>query len=110
MSQVIQSGEPLFSRLGGDPDLGELVSQFVEEMPRRTATMVEYFRAGDLDGLRRTAHQLKGAAGSYGFDPLSPAAARLENAIRTGDAIDQVQAALEELVDLCGRARPGAPE
>ncbi len=107
MSQAANTEALLYSRLGGDPDLGELVVMFVEEMPCRTATLSECFDGGDLEGLRRLAHQLKGAAGSYGFDLLTLFAARLESAVRDEEPIAQVQAALEELLELCHRLRAG---
>jgi histidine phosphotransfer protein HptB len=109
MSEAARVETLLYSRLGGDPDLAELVAMFVEEMPSRIATLSEYFREGDLEGLHRMSHQLKGAAGSYGFDTITPAAARLEGAIHDEDPIGHVRGALEELLDLCNRVRPGTP-
>ncbi len=101
--------EPIFSSFGTDPDLGEIVELFVEEMPGRVQTLVDEYNSGDWDGLRRTAHQLKGAAGSYGFSAISPAAARLEQALATEEPEDRIRNALEELIDMCGRARAGSP-
>jgi HPt (histidine-containing phosphotransfer) domain-containing protein len=109
MSETASSETRLFSRLGGDPDLSELVEMFVDEMPNRTAALREQFNGGDLEGLRRLAHQLKGAAGSYGFDSITPAAARLEAAIRDEESVAHVRAALDELLDLCNRVRAGTP-
>ncbi len=109
MSEAASTDILLYSRLGGDPDLGELVVLFVDEMPSRMATLSEYFKGGDLEGLRRITHQLKGAAGSYGFDMITPAATRLEAAIRDEEPIAQVRAALEELLTLCNRVRAGIP-
>jgi HPt (histidine-containing phosphotransfer) domain-containing protein len=110
MSQAISKDELLYSHLGNDPDLSEIVAMFVEEMPGRIATLLEQAQSGDFEALRRTAHQLKGAAGSYGFDLISPAAARLEYAIRDSEPQNQILDIVEELVDLCGRVRAGAPK
>jgi len=111
MSQAINKKEELlYSRLGGDPDLGEIVTMFVDEMPDRVSTLKTQFDGNDLENLRRTAHQLKGAAGSYGFDPISPAAAKLENSLRDSEPIDQIRVAVEELIDMCSRVRAGSPE
>ena len=76
MDQAVVSQGYVYSRLAGDPDLGEIVDLFVEEMPERVATLLDQLQAQDWEGLRRTAHQLKGAAGSYGFDMISPCAGR----------------------------------
>ncbi|MFZ5828553.1 MAG: Hpt domain-containing protein [Planctomycetota bacterium] len=110
MSEALRDCEPIYSQLGGDPDLAEIVNLFVEEMPERVASFEGFFAAGDLEGLRRAAHQLKGAAGSYGFDPISPRAGELEAAILSLAPEDEIRRCLDELVDICQRARAGAPQ
>lgn len=101
---------PLFSTIGGDPDFGELVELFVEEMPGRVENFLDLMERGDWDELRRSAHQLKGAAGGYGFGPIGPAAAGVEDAIRDGLPEEQVRSTVAELVALCSRARAGSPD
>jgi histidine phosphotransfer protein HptB len=99
----------IYSSLGGDPDLGELVDLFVAEMPERVDLLEKHYEMADWEELRRMAHQIKGAAGSYGFDDLTPAAARLETAIKGQTGEDQITADLLELLDLCRRIRAGVP-
>ncbi|HEY4761100.1 MAG TPA: Hpt domain-containing protein [Thermoguttaceae bacterium] len=101
--------EPLYSTLGGDPDLGDLVSLFVDEMADRVANIVDLLDMRDWEGLRRAAHQIKGAAGSYGFDAISPCAGKLEFAIRDDEPEEYIRLAVEELVAMCNRARAGTP-
>ena len=110
MNETTSQTELLYSSLGGDPDLGEIVTLFVEEMPNRVATLLSQLETSDWEGLRRTAHQLKGAAGSYGFDVLTPSAAQLEDALRENEPEEQIRRAVDELVGMCGRARSGAPQ
>ncbi len=100
---------PLYSSLGGDPDLGELVVMFVDEMPDRISVIQQALSDNDNESLQRAAHQLKGAAGSYGFNQLTPVAATLEYSVRDGEAEDQVLKAVEDLVGLCQRVRAGEP-
>ena len=69
---------PIYSTLGADLDLGELVEMFVEEIPNRAQALGEAVERRDWLETRRLAHQLKGAAGSYGFEAVTPLAARLE--------------------------------
>ncbi len=109
MTQVAGKTGPLYSSLGGDPDLGEIVEMFVEEMPNRIENLLLQLEASDWDGLRRTAHQLKGAAGSYGFDPISPCAAKLEGTIRRREPEELICRAVDELVQMCNRVRRGTP-
>ncbi len=102
--------ECVYSRLGDDPDLTEIVDQFVGEMPQRAATLLCHLNEKNWEGLRHAAHQLKGAAGSYGFEPISPCAGRVESAIRDGEPEERIRQSVVELVDLCGRLRGGPPE
>ena len=91
MDQAVVSREYVYSRLAGDPDLREIVDLFVEEMPERVAPCWTNLGPG-LGGPRRTAHQLKGAAGSYGFDAISPCAGRVEAAVRDGEPEERIRA------------------
>jgi HPt (histidine-containing phosphotransfer) domain-containing protein len=100
----------LYSKLASDPDLAEIVDMFVEEMPGRVAALQEQLNSADWDALSRTAHQLKGAAGSYGFDPLSPCAGKVETAVRNGEPEQAIRETVNELVDMCNRVRGGVPQ
>ena len=82
---------------------------FVEEMPERVASLLDHFNRKDWERLRQIAHQLKGAAGSYGFGAISPCAGRLEGVIRDSEPEERIHEAVMELVDLCGRIRCGQP-
>lgn len=108
--QQTQTDSPfIHSSLAADPDLGELAELFVEEMPDRTRTLLEQAEERDWSRLARTAHQLKGAAGSYGFDQITPYAKDLELAAREGTDEQQILGALNDLIEICNRARAGTP-
>jgi HPt (histidine-containing phosphotransfer) domain-containing protein len=109
MSGSTAVSEPLYSSLGGDPDLGGIVELFVNEMPDRVATVLEQLDNSDWEGLRRSTHQLKGAAGSYGFDAISPSAAEVETAVSNGEPEQRIRETVVELVGLCNRATSGTP-
>lgn len=109
MTQISRETEPLYSSFGDDPELEEILEMFVEEMSDRVAALLDRLHASDWEGLRRAAHQLKGAAGSYGFAPISLCAARVENAVRQGAPEEQIRDAVDELVNICKRARSGTP-
>lgn len=104
-----QSGQELYSTLGGDSDLAELVSLFVQELPQRMALLQDLFRQQNFNDLGRTAHQFKGAVGSYGFHQLTPYAARLETAVRGGGTPEEIERSLAELIELCRHVRTGLP-
>jgi HPt (histidine-containing phosphotransfer) domain-containing protein len=99
--------EFLYSSLASDPDLGEIVAMFVDEMPGRVESLMSVVSTGDWNRLGRLAHQMKGACGSYGFHQLTPLAARLEHACRELQEEGQIQEAVQELATPCQRVRAG---
>ncbi len=96
---------PLYSSYADDPDMDELVAGFVERLPLQIHDIETAADDGDLDLLRRLAHQLKGAAGGYGFMPISRAAEALEAAAREADEVGNAADELGELVSICKRVR-----
>ena len=106
---TITPPEPLYSSFGGDPDLGELVDLFVSNIPQRIDQLLADVAGGNWSEVQRTAHQLKGAAGSYGFPQITFAAAALETSLLEGEPEMRLLRELHELLDLCGRARSGPP-
>ena len=105
----ISNDEFVYSALAADPDLGDLVAMFVDEMPGRIHNLETHARDRNWRELARRAHQLKGAAGSYGFGEITPSAARLEHAARSGCQEAEILSSLSELLDLCRRVRSGQP-
>ncbi len=108
--QPIQAFGPMYSTLADDPDLAEIVTLFVDEMPERIDNLARLLEGHDREPLRRAAHQLKGAAGSYGFEPITAAAARLEDAIRQSRIDQDIRRACDDLIALCRQARAGTPQ
>jgi len=105
MTSGMDQIEPLYSTLGADPLLAEIVDMFVDEIPDRVERLLEQLWSGDLEAVRRTAHQLKGAAGSYGFETISPFAAEVESAIRANEPEEAIRLSVKQLVELCDRVR-----
>ena len=101
-----EEGGPLVSDLAGDPDLEPLLEKFVKLLPKRIDAMERTFVNRDIPALADLAHQLKGAAGSYGFRGITEAAHHLEATAKTQGDVEQT---LAELVALCRRAQPRQP-
>ncbi|MDA1051281.1 MAG: Hpt domain-containing protein [Planctomycetota bacterium] len=110
MSELTVRSGYVYSTLGLDPDLGELVEMFVDEIPQRVSKIRKCWDDTDMESLERAAHQLKGAAGSYGFEELTPALQRLDHSLRTSRPDADILSAIEEVAELCSRVRSGAPE
>ena len=103
---------PLVSTLADDPDLGPLVALFVADLPRRAADLAALRGAGDADGVERLAHQLRGAGGSYGFDPITDRADDAECRLRSAppgatgpERLSLAAVELDALIALLGTAR-----
>lgn len=101
MSPTQAHRSAIHSSLAADPELGDLVAQFVAAMPTRVAWLERHLRAGDWEALRRGVHQLKGASASYGFDGLTPHALHTETLLNQGATPAEVAAALRALVIHC---------
>jgi HPt (histidine-containing phosphotransfer) domain-containing protein len=110
MAGSINEMGPLYSSMSNDPDFGELVEMFVEEIPDRIEKITTALNTEDRELLQRTAHQLKGAMGSYGFDAATPYAARLEGAVCDGLVGEELETVVGELIDLCNLVRSGSPQ
>src|ERR1700693_5432651 len=76
---------PIRSEYAEDEDFRVLLEAFVETFPDKRQSMSDLFRGGQIDELGRAAHQLRGAAGGYGFPEVTTAAALLQDACHYQD-------------------------
>ena len=91
-----------------DPSFSEIVQEFVKGLSDRLRAMETAIDRTDFDALRVAAHQLKGSGGGYGYPALSERAAALERHARA-EAIDNCEASISELKELCSRVVVDAP-
>lgn len=103
LNQRSREVTPLRSSFADDPDMAELVDFFVEEVPNRLRSIQAYCESGDRDGVRRLAHQLKGACAGYGFEEVGLAAAKLEQPLKNDATLDDVREQIDELTELLRR-------
>lgn len=94
--------------LNEDPDLRELVEEFVGTLSSRAAELQDAFGKQDWDLLTMLSHRLKGAGGSYGYPDLSDLGATMEKHFKEHNAaVAEVQAWLERLNQLAAAAKAG---
>ena len=87
-------------RTGGQRERYEtLLRKFAEQQLGATEAMRAALSAGDAATAERTAHSLKGAAGTLGAVTLSDAAAKAETAIKTGHDVEAALKALSLSLD-----------
>jgi len=90
----------LRSEFADDPDMAELVAEFVGVLPSRMASLTEQLRRDDLSALQRSLHQLKGAGGGYGFREITTSAAGAEAAIKNQDPLPAIHSEIQSLLTL----------
>jgi len=94
-----------FSLDVNDPEDVELIEMFLEDLPSRIETLNQTASAGDFSQMNRLAHQLKGAAPGFGFDPIGSTAAILEERLKTSNLemieLDQIRAEFDALITEC---------
>jgi len=82
----------------GEPDvLREVLTLFLAEVPPRLDRVRNAWTAGDIEGIHRAAHSLKGSAGNIGATALFAVCKELDEKSRSGDV-----GALGPLVDALG--------
>ncbi|MDB4973731.1 MAG: luxQ 3, partial [Myxococcaceae bacterium] len=97
----------LVSELAGEPEMAAVIAKFVERMPDRVRALSDAASKGDRLLLSRLAHQLKGAAGGYGFPSITRTAGVLEH--RIADPAVDYHDALIELLRLCEQTLVSSP-
>ena len=85
-----------------DEEMAELRADFAQRLPVIAGELDTAMDAGDEVQVRHIAHQLKGAAGGYGYPALSAVAHRVEEAARHGH---DVAAAARTLLKAIREAR-----
>jgi len=94
----------LVSRYADDPQMIDAVARFVGRLSQRVESLLDAVQSNDRERLIREAHQLKGAAGGFGFDSITEAAGTLEARLKDDAEINAHLEEVEELIDLCRRA------
>jgi PAS domain S-box-containing protein len=90
-----------------------LVDEFRRELPARAERIDNAFQQHDRVQVIELSHQLKGTAGTYGFDGISETARTICDRLRADADLKELEAAVCGLADLCRQAAsqqpPGAP-
>ncbi len=72
-------------RVGGDANTyKELLNDFIEELPKRMATLDQYLRDRNMEELSRQAHNLRGVSSNLGAMELAESASKLDNQSNEG--------------------------
>ncbi|HXE54898.1 MAG TPA: ATP-binding protein, partial [Tepidisphaeraceae bacterium] len=83
-----------------DQDMQQALGEFVSRLPQRVDELSALLQNGDLEELRRSVHQLKGAGGGYGFPGITELASLAEQRVRANDTLDAIAASIRSLIEL----------
>jgi HPt (histidine-containing phosphotransfer) domain-containing protein len=95
---------PIVSSLGDEPDMTELIEEFVGNLQHRVQAIERAVAMNNPSELARLAHQLKGASGGFGFETIGTMAATLEQSAKVAGCVSEVAAEVAELISMCRRA------
>jgi HPt (histidine-containing phosphotransfer) domain-containing protein len=93
----------LQSTLKSDPRVARVLDRFVGRLPQRVTELRGALEEGDLELLRQSVHNLKGAGSGYGFKMLSEQSAKTEETLKSDVTLDEVRRQVEELIGLIER-------
>ena len=79
-------GKPIVSQYAGDPEVAEILGDFVARLVDQVEAMRKTHAGGRHEELQRLAHKLKGAGGSYGYPMLTEVCKALEIAAKAATA------------------------
>lgn len=97
--------EPLFSSLGEDPAIRQVINAFVAELPAKVRELEEAINQEDIEKVEFCARHLKGEAGGYGFEAIAESAKEVESSLQKGDTLRKIMDKTNALIKLCSQAR-----
>ncbi len=96
-SPLIWDRASMVNRMMGDEEMVEIIIRgFLADMPRQIESLRVYLEAGDVEGVERQVHTIKGASANVGGEALRALATELEQTGKAGD-LESVKSRLDEL-------------
>ncbi len=92
--------DPIRSAFEDDPDMIDIVREFVHAFSDRMTALADSLAKGDLPQVRTLAHQLKGAGGGYGFPQITEAAANLEKTVKEDAELLVIKEKMSQLFEV----------
>lgn len=85
-----------------DPELLDLIPEFMENRRADVIELIEALESGHYDLVRRLGHNLKGSGGAYGFDCLTNLGEAIEDAALQAD-VAMIRSSIAKLADYLAR-------
>ena len=105
----VSTGEArrVVSTMAGNSRFAPLLTQYLARIPETIALIEEAWERGDSERLLRCVHQLKGAAGGYGFPQVTKLASECQRLMLAGTSIEELSGPLKDLVGMIRRMQDG---
>jgi PAS domain S-box-containing protein len=95
---IMPPTDPIRSTYAQMPMMKKIIDEFVADLPARAREIREQLSTQQLDQLRRTTHQLRGAGGGYGFAELTELATRVEQAVKDQQPANAIGELADQLI------------
>ena len=86
--------------LGNEANVSKLTAGFISRLPNRVNSMQRLLAEQDLAKLQDAVHQIKGAAGGYGFQSISEMAGRAEQKIKDNLTFAEIRSEIDSLISM----------
>lgn len=97
--------EPLFSTMIEEEGMEELINHFVDELATIVPELEKASAQADLEALVRISRNLKGQAGSFGFEPISELAQAVETLALAKSPPGAMVKSIRDLIRMCRMTR-----
>jgi len=99
------SGGPLYSTIGDDDPVNEILMKFLGDLPRMILTLEKSLREADSDSCRSICRSLACSASPLGFASIGEIASHADRALSGGSGIRNAAADIRQLIIACRRIR-----
>lgn len=94
---ISESVQVLYSTFKDDPIMSDLIDDYLSALSSQIEEIQRVISDTDYERLKVISHQVKGAAGGYGYPTISTEAAKLESLSKQGATKEELIASAEEL-------------
>jgi len=98
---------PVRSQYASDPVIADLLSIYLDELQQTTNAIMTAFAESNLFEVQRLVHQVRGSAGAYGYPDITQLAGQLDDTLRTGAELMNIEPMTNELLGWCRAAIEG---
>ena len=102
----IQNQTLIYSSYHEDPEMEDIVLEYVSTLPEKLDTMTNALKNNDLQSLIRIAHGLHGSGGGFGFQILSDLGGKLEKMIEKNEDKEKMESVLEDFSKVIDKILP----